>query len=139
MFCKNCGNRLEEDAIFCSKCGSKERDDVAVSGKEERPAPAEKEDEIEALRKRLSELMGSDISSYENLEDGAGENPKDLYFGEIPTEHPEDLYINVIPTSGSGPEPVEEPIEWGDDKGDDIEDRYLYPETGRPTRLNAAQ
>ena len=33
MFCRNCGNQLEEDAVFCTKCGNRidNRVDVAVN------------------------------------------------------------------------------------------------------------
>ena len=67
--------------------------------------PADVEVELEALRKRLANLTGTEIKPEEEYQDTAFKEPK-----------------------------YEGPTEWSDDNGDNIEDQYLYLETGRPDR-----
>ncbi len=69
------------------------------------PTPAEKEDEIEALRKKLKELTGIEIM----LDEPVFEEPK----------YEEPMFS--------------EPAEWGYDFKDDVENQYLDLDTARET------
>ena len=40
MFCKNCGEKLEEDTAFCPACGTKLGESIDKSGSQEAKANA---------------------------------------------------------------------------------------------------
>lgn len=70
MFCKYCGNQLDENGKFCSNCGSPINDEQVNAKSEEDDAPQEQQEEIKINYAMPSEKNNENVQRKSKLAAG---------------------------------------------------------------------